>query len=173
MVLASRVQDGQLVKHQVGVYFQGVARDPVTGLSAIPYEEAEEIGFVKIDMLHLSLLNYFENKKQIRTLIKRDPDWNLLRDRTVVEKLFQIRKHFDVINKIRPKSVLELADATAIIRPGKRYLLDAYLKDREKIRDKILYEKTEDGSNYFKKSHAVAYALNIVLQLHLIKAQIL
>jgi len=170
---ASRVYEGHLVKHPVGVYFQEIARDPLTGLAAIPYEEAEELGFVKIDMLHLSLLDYFEDKKEIKALIRREPDWSLLEKREVVEKLFQLRKHFDVINTIRPKSIDELADAIAIIRPGKRYLLDAYLKDRDLIRKKILYVKTEDGKNYFKRSHAISYALNVVLQLHLIKAKIL
>jgi hypothetical protein len=172
-VLASRVSGGELVKHQVGVYLQGMAVDPLTGLAAIPYEEAERLGFIKIDMLHLSLLDNFNDKGEIRALLRRAPDWRLLEDKTVVGRLFQLHRHYDVVARVKPRSVIELADTIALIRPGKRWLLESYLKDRKAIRDGALYKKTEDGSNYFKRSHAVAYALNVVLQLHLIKAGIL
>jgi DNA polymerase III alpha subunit len=172
-VAASRVNDGQLVKHQVGVYFQDIPKDPITNLSAIPYKEAEELGFIKIDMLHLHVLDYFENKQEIRVLLRKEPDWKLLRDPEIVGQLFQIKKHFDLINKIKPKTIQELADAIALIRPGKRNLLDVYLKDRNTVRDKLLYIKPLDDSNYFKRSHAISYALVIVLQLHLVKNGIL
>lgn len=168
-VPASRVDKDILVKHQVGIYLQGMPVDPISKLSAIPFEEAEEIGFIKIDMLHLNILNYFENKHEIRSLLKREPDWNLLKDPDVVVQLFQIKKHFELVTKIRPKSVQELADTIALIRPGKRNLLDMYLKDREVVRNKILYIKPINDANYFKKSHAISYAFVIILQLHLIK----
>jgi len=42
---ASMIKQGDLAKHPAGVYFQHIPVDVVTGLSAIPYEEAEELGY--------------------------------------------------------------------------------------------------------------------------------
>jgi len=174
-VYASRVDNGELKKHPAGAYLQNIAKDKVTGLSAIPFEQAEELGYFKIDFLHLSLLDIFENKEEIRALLKREPDWTLLENQETVEKLFQIHRHFDIIYKIKPQSIEELADTIALIRPGKRHLLESYInpQTRKIIREEI-YRKPDDPEKYyFKRAHALAYALNIVLQLHLIKAKII
>lgn len=170
-IRASMVKDNTLVKHPAGAYFQSIPIDPITGLAAIPYVQAEELGYFKIDFLHLSALEYFENKKQIRTLIKKDPDWTLLQDPLVVSKLFQLHRHYNLLAQVKPTSVQTLADCIALIRPGKRHLLQPYLK-APGIMQKELYAKPENGYA-FKKSHAVAYAMIIVLQLHLIKAKIM
>lgn len=171
-VRASRVEKEQLVKHNVGVYFQNIPIDSMTGLAAIPYEQAEEVGYFKVDFLHLSLLDVFETKHEIRELLKREPDWSLLMRPDIVPKLFQIHKQYELISRLVPKSVEDLADCIALMRPGKRHLVDAYLKEKQLIRTE-LYRKPDDGKYYFKKGHAISYALNIVLQLHLIKGGIL
>jgi DNA polymerase III alpha subunit len=171
-VRASMVKNGELVKHPAGAYFQSIPVDPITTLSAIPYDKAEEIGYFKIDFLHLSLLDYFDNKQQIRALLKKDPDWSLLQDPSVAGKLFQIHRHYNLLSQVKPKSVEELADCIALIRPGKRALLQSYLKDPAKIRP-FIYRRDADDKSAFRKSHSIAYALTIVLQLHLIKAGIM
>lgn len=162
---ASMVKNGELTKHPCGRYFQQMPIDPITNLAAIPYEAAEEFGFFKIDLLHLSLLDPLDSKDEIRTLSKQEPDWSLLLDGECVSKLFHVNKHADLLAIVRPKSVIELSDVLALIRPGKRQLLNQYLADRAKTRV-ALYEKTV--GYYFKRSHAIAYALSIVVQLHLI-----
>ena len=169
---ASMVKNNDLVKHNVGVYFQTIPIDAMTGLAAIPYEQAEEIGYFKVDFLHLSLLNVFESKEEIRELLKIEPDWSLLMRPDVVSKLFQIHKQYDLVSEIAPKSIQELADVIALMRPGKRHLVNAYLKDKTLIREE-LYRKPDDEKYYFKKGHAVSYALNIILQLHLIKGNVI
>jgi hypothetical protein len=169
---ASMVKDGKLIKHPAGVYFQNIPIDPVTHLSAIPYKQAEEYGFTKIDFLHLAILDDFDSKKDIRALLKIPPDWSLLCDRTNVEKLFQVHKHFGIVNTTKPTSVIALADTIALIRPAKRHLLERYLQNPKDVRCE-LYSQPTDGRYYYKKSHAVAYAHIIVLQLHLIAEGIL
>jgi len=169
IVNASMVENGELKKHPVGVYFQNVPVDGITGLSAIPYKEAEDIGYLKIDMLHLNMLDIFDSKDEIKHLLKKEPKWKLLDDESIVSKLFHIGKHFDVIKKTNPTSVQELADVLALIRPNKIKLIDKYVKDRESTR-KILYKK--ESASDLRKSHAIPYALLIVLQLHLIEAGI-
>ena len=171
-VRASMVKNNELVKHPAGAYFQNMATDKITNLAAIPYKEAEDVGYFKVDFLHLSLLDYFGSKEEIRKLIKVEPDWMLLRSAVVVAKLSHIHRYYDLVDKVRPESVQELADVLALIRPSKKHLVDFYLKDKEGAR-LVLYSKPTDNGYYFKRGHALAYALNIVLQLHLIKGKIL
>lgn len=176
-VRASRVQNGELKPHTAGVYFQQIPKDKITGLSAIPYAEAEELGYFKIDFLHLSFLDNFENKDEIRALLKHEPDWLLMQSPDAVSKLFQLHNHFELVSKVKPQSVQELADCIALIRPSKVKLINNYIEAKQKgeLHDfrKILYARPTDGRAYYKKPHSVAYAITIVLQLHLIKANIL
>lgn len=164
---ASMVKNGDLVKHQCGHYFQAIPVDPVTNVAAIPYEQAEELGYFKIDFLHLSLLDGFNSKSEIRQLLQKQPNWELLQDETHVSKLFHLHRHADLLQRVKPQSVQELADCLALIRPGKKQLLDQYLRNKDKVRP-VLYTKAENGYS-FKRSHAISYALTIVLQLHLIE----
>ena len=77
-VRASRVEKGELRPHPAGAYLQEMPKDPLTNLAAIPFDEAEELGYFKIDFLHISLLEDFESKEEIRALLKLEPDWSLL-----------------------------------------------------------------------------------------------
>jgi hypothetical protein len=166
-VKASVVRDGRLTPHPCGVYPQSIARDPVTGLSAIPYQHADDLKYLKIDFLHLSAYKHFESRAEIERLVEQEPDWSLLLHGSHQPKLFQLAKHGDLLKSIEPKSLIELADCMALIRPGKKGLLGLYLKEREACR-RGLYAKDDEGYS-FKKSHALAYALVVVLQLHLIE----
>jgi DNA polymerase III alpha subunit len=163
---ASMVKNGELVKHQCGHYFQTIPVDSITNVAAIPYEQAEELGYFKIDFLHLSLLDGFNSKSEIRALLHQEPNWELLTDPDHIVKLFHLHKHGQLLQRVRPTSVQEIADCLALIRPGKRELLDQYLRNKDKVRP-ILYTKADNGYS-FKRSHAISYALTIVLQLHLI-----
>lgn len=167
---ASMVENGELKKHLVGLYFQNVPVDHVTGVSAIPYKEADDFGYFKIDMLNLSILDNFENKNEIRQLLKIEPDWSMLEDEEVVGKLFHLAKHYETLQKIKPTSVSELADALAIIRPNKIKLADKYAQNKKAVQ-RELYTKRDPSD--LRKSHAIPYALLIVLQLHLIKAELI
>lgn len=168
---ASVLKEGELTQHPCGVYPQRIPLDPISGLAAIPYDEAENLGYTKLDFLHLSVYNHFQSREEIEELLKIEPDWGLLLIPSAQSKLFQMSKHGDLLDVIRPKSTIELADALALIRPGKRGLVKLYMANREVTR-RALYAKDENGYS-FKKSHAIAYALVIKLQLHLISAGVL
>ena len=71
--------------------------------------------------------------------------------------LLQILLHY------KPTSVEQLAMILAIIRPGKKYLVG---KSWDEIAKEV-WEKPTEGY-YFKHSHAVAYAVAIVVQMNLI-----
>lgn len=168
--------DGTIKKHPVGYYFQDIPTDPITSLSAIPYKRAESMGYYKIDFLSLNMLDHFASKSEIRTLLEIEPDWDLLLDSTIYDRLFQLGRHYSLVSILKPRSVPALADCIALLRPGKRKLTNEYIAaspiGRNALR-KALYEKPKNGEYYFKKSHATAYALTIKLQLHLFTAQLI
>lgn len=168
---ASMVKDGFLVPHPCGLHPQSIPKDPISGLAAIPYKEAQDHGYFKIDFLHLGVYDSFSSREEIDALLELEPDWSLLTNEAAQQKLFQLSKHGDILNTVQPKNIEELADVLALIRPGKRQLLKLYMAQRESTR-RILYARDEQGYS-FKKSHAIAYALVIKLQLLLIQAGIL
>lgn len=168
---ASIVKNEDLAPHPCGVYPQNIPVDPVTGLAAIPYKEAEQLGFMKIDFLHLGVYDNFQSREEIEELLELEPDWNLLLIPSEQKKLFQLSNHGDILTEVKPKSIEELADVLALIRPGKKKLVKLYKAQRDACR-RILYAKDESGYS-FKKSHAIAYSMVIVLQLHLISVGIL
>ena len=65
---------------------------------------------------------------------------------------------------MKPTSVEQLAAVLAIIRPAKRGLLG---KDWNTVFDTV-WQKPTDGTYYFKKAHAISYAMAIVLQLNML-----
>lgn len=168
---ASIVKDEVLRPHPCGVHPQAIPEDPITKLSAIPYDEAEKLGYAKIDFLHLGVYDHFQSREEIDQLLEIAPDWGLLIIPSEQKKLFQLSNHGDILSAVKPKSIEELADVLALIRPGKKQLVKLYNSQREAT-CRILYAKDESGYS-FKKSHAIAYAMVIVLQLHLISAGIL
>lgn len=170
-VKASILKNEELTPHPCGVYPQNIAKDYVTNLSAIPYDIAETLGYLKLDFLHNSAYDIFESREQIEALLDLEPNWNLLLVPSVVVKLFQLSNHYELLQKVKPKSIEELSDVLALIRPGKSNLLEDYLKDKKSIRP-ILYKKDAKGYS-FKKSHSISYALVIVLQLHLAEMELL
>ena len=170
-IKASIVKNEKLGPHPCGVFPQAIAKDLVTGLSAIPFENAEELGYFKLDFLHLTTYRHFQSREEIEELLKIEPNWDLLLDERNVEKLFQVGKHADLLKKLRPRSIEEVADVLALIRPGKQELLPFYIAEREACRV-LLYMKDDSGFS-FKKSHSISYSMVIVLQLHLLEAGIL
>ena len=165
-IRASMVTDGELKSHPVGYYFQDIPVDSITGLAAIPYDHSEEFGFFKMDLLTVHILKHFKSKEEMRTLQRKEPNWKLLDDEEVVKTLFHLGKHFDVISKVKPTSIQEVADVFALIRPNKRPLLHKYLENPNFFRTELF---TKRDPMDMRKAHAIPYAILIVLQLHLIE----
>jgi hypothetical protein len=65
---------------------------------------------------------------------------------------------------MKPKSILQLAAVLAMIRTAKRHLIGT---DWTTVMETI-WTKPEDGDYYFKKAHAVAYAMAVTVQMNLI-----
>jgi hypothetical protein len=161
---ASIIKDGKTEKHKTGVYFHAVPEHPVTGNSSLDYKKAEDRGYFKIDMLNVNIYKEVKSEQELVELMIQEPNWDMLKDPKIVENLFHINGHFDIVSKLEPRNIEQLAAVLAIIRPAKRQLM---YKDWQDIMREV-WTKPTDGSYFFKKSHAIAYAQAIVVQMNLI-----
>ena len=165
---ASRLDNGKLVKHNTGVYMHEVPVDAVSGLCQLPYEQAEDEKYFKIDFLNVGIYKGVRDEEHLVHLMNQEPLWDLLLQDEFADLLFHLNGHGAILRKTCPSSVEELAAVLAMIRPAKRYLIG---KDWTTIMTEV-WTKPETGDYYFKKSHATAYAVAIVVQMNLICEQI-
>ncbi len=163
-IRASRIDDGELVKHNTGVYLHSVPVAAESNVCAVPYDQADDQGYFKIDFLNVGIYKGVRDEAHLTQLMETEPLWDLLEDDSFVSLLFHVNGHGGILRQMKPKTVEQLAAILAIIRPAKRYLVgeswSTILKE--------VWQKTESNEYYFKKSHATAYAVAIVVQMNLI-----
>jgi hypothetical protein len=167
-VRASRIDDNKLVKHNTGVYLHEVPVKAVENLCAVPYEEAEERNYFKIDFLNVGIYKGVRDEAHLIQLMETEPLWDLLLDDEFIQNLFHVNGHGSILRQSKPKSIEQLAAVLAMIRPAKRYLIG---KDWTTVMTEV-WTKPENEDYFFKKSHATAYAVAIVVQMNLICEQI-
>jgi DNA polymerase III alpha subunit len=165
---ASRIENNNSVKHNTGVYFHKVPVDAVTGLSAVPYDQADEHQYFKIDFLNVGIYKGIKNEEHLIQLMNQEPLWELLEDDSFTDLLFHVNGHGKILKQMKPTSIKELAMLLALIRPAKRHLIG---KTWTNIGTEI-WTKPANSEYHFKKSHATAYAVAIVVQMNLICEQI-
>lgn len=156
----------RLSPHPSGVIIEDVPTDPITRLSCIDYKECDRLGLYKVDILTNTSYNNFESHEEMEKYRDSPTNWELLLDENVCKSLPHVANHYDVVKLIKPKSVEELAHVLALVRPGKKHLLDDYMNPvKKKLTINNIFRDTKDGM-YFKKSHAISYAVMIVTVLN-------
>ena len=165
---ASRLEQDALVKHNTGVYLHAVPVDADSGLCAVPFKQAEQQGWFKIDFLNVGIYQGVVSEQHLAELLDQEPLWDLLQDSDFVKLLFHVNAHSDVLQAMKPTSIPQLAAVIAMIRPAKRYLIG---QPWEQVMQEI-WTPPADDSYFFKKSHAHAYAAAVVVQMNLICQQI-
>ena len=167
-VRASRVENNRLVKHNTGIYMHQVPVNALTGLCAVPYDTAEQREYFKIDFLNVGLYNGITNEDHLVHLMNQEPLWDLLLQDDFTSLLFHVNGHGSILKEMQPKNIVQLAAVLGMIRPAKRHLIG---KDWTTVMTEV-WTKPETDDYYFKKSHATAYAVAIVVQMNLICEQI-
>lgn len=166
-ITASRVDSGQLVKHNTGVYFHEVPVNAVTGLSAVPYNQGEERGYFKIDLLNVGIYQGVRDEEHLTQLLNQEPLWDLLQQDEFVNLLFHVNGHGSILREMKPTSIEQLAAVLAMIRPAKRHLIG---KPWSEVLKEV-WVKPQGDEYSWKKSHAFAYALAVIVQMNLICEQ--
>lgn len=159
--VTARAENNKHGRHLSGIYLQPIPFDPFTGVSTIDHKEAEKLGYFKIDILNNSVYEKVSSNEELDELTK-DPMWELLTHQEVVARLPHVNMHGVLLRQYKPSSVEELAIVIALIRPGKKRLQG---KSFDEIRPEI-WKKPEDDSYYYKKGHAISYAMSIVVALN-------
>jgi hypothetical protein len=154
-------------KHNTGIYATEIPHNPVDNISTIDYKTAEERGYFKIDFLNVSIYKDVRSEEHLQQLMTKEPLWSLLLEDEFADLLFHLSGHGDVLRKTCPTSVEQLAAVLAMIRPAKRYLIG---KDWTTIMKEV-WTKPENGEYYFKKAHAVSYAVAVVVHMNLLCEQ--
>lgn len=157
-VPASIIRKNKIEKHNTGVYFHAVPTDPVTGLASMHYEDAEAAGWYKIDLLNVWVYEQIRNEAHLGQLMEMDFDWSLMEYPEFVEKLIHLGNHGDMVSRLKPRSIMHLAMILALIRPGKRHLVERCARNGFDSIASDIWTPPDDGSYYFKKAHAVGYA---------------
>jgi len=166
---ASIIKEGRNTKHNTGVYFTDIPVDPFTGRASLDYEAAEERGYVKVDVLNVGLYKQIANEEHLQQLMGQEPAWDKLYDPEFCARLIHIGAHYDTLIRMPEavNSIPRLAMFLAVIRPAKRHLIG---KKWAEVAESV-WERPADDGYYFKKSHAVAYANLVAVNINLISSQ--
>lgn len=158
-------RNGEWIKHNTGIYVNPIPADPFTGLANIDYQQAEQMGYVKLDLLNVHVYSLVKNEQHLLDLINREPLWEMLEHKEFVEQVIHIGNHYDLLGKMPEpvNSIARMAMFIALIRPGKRHLVG---KSWREVGNSI-WDKTEDAYS-FKKSHSVAYSHLVILHMNLL-----
>lgn len=162
---ASIIKDNTLTKHNTGVYVTDIPVDPFTEQSSLDYQKAEERGYIKLDFLNVNLYSKISNESHLQKLLDQEPAWDMLYERAFCEQLIHIGGHYDTLI-LMPEAITSINKMSmflSVIRPAKRHLIGLPWQ----IVEQTIWEKTE-GSYSFKRSHAVAYAHLVVVNMNLL-----
>ena len=154
-------------KHNTGVYCHTIPSNPLTGNASINYQIAEDRGYFKIDFLNASVYNNIKDEAHIVKLLAVEPLWDLLHQKDFCDMIFHVNGYHDLIARLKPTSIEQLAMFLALLRPGKKHLVNkCEFEGWDSIKSEI-WTKTEDTYS-FKKSHSIAYSHAIIMQMNLI-----
>jgi hypothetical protein len=163
---ASRVQNNVMVKHNTGIYVTNIPADPITKLSSIDYQSAEERGYIKLDIINNSVYRLVESRQHLNQLLNQKPNWNKLQDSDFFQKIVHIGGHYELSLRLREpiQSIDHMAMFLALIRPAKRHLVGQLWSDI--ARD--IWKPDPNGVYGFKKSHSYSYAHLVVVHMNLL-----
>jgi hypothetical protein len=167
-VPASRIDNDRLVRHNTGVYLHSVPTSAAEAVCSVPYDHTTAEQYFKIDFLNVGIYKGVRDETHLIQLMGTEPLWDLLEQDDFVNLLFHVNGHGSILREMKPTNVEQLAAILAMIRPAKRYLIG---KDWSTILREV-WQKPENDEYFFKKSHATAYAVAVVVQMNLICEQI-
>ena len=165
-VPASIHRNGEWTKHNTGVYVNPIPMDPFTGMSNIDYQSAEDMGYIKLDLLNVHVYSKIRDEAHLDQLIAQEPMWDMLDHSEFVEQVIHVGNHYDLIKKMPEpvNTIARMAMFLSVIRPAKRHL--AGLTWKEVAAN--VWEKPEGEGYFFKKAHAVSYAQLVAVHMNLL-----
>lgn len=166
VIPASIKRENEWVQHNTGVYPTDIPQDPFTGRASLDYKDAEDRGYAKLDFLNVSLYTQIKSEAHLQELMDHEVLWDLLYDADFCSQLIHVGNHHSTLLQMPEpvNSIPRLAMFLSVIRPAKRHLIGKTWKEVAET----VWDKPNDDSYYFKKSHAVAYANLVAVNMNLI-----
>jgi hypothetical protein len=166
---ARQTVQGQVRRHNSGVYVTDIPLDPVHQCAAIDYEQAEQLGYFKIDLLNMSVYQLVTSPEHYATAVATKPEWNRLwQEPEWAKQLAHVGNYTDLLKEMRPDSIPRMAAFISIIRPGKAHL-------QRQPWDRV-FNSVWDGDDsrgfVFKKSHSLSYAMLVALHMNLLSPSV-
>jgi len=162
---AATLEDGK--KHNSGIYVTEVPKNPLTGQCSFDYKTAEDLGYVKLDILNQSIYKMVISPEHLEELLSKPVHWSRLLDETFVKPLVHIGNYSSLIRRLPEPitSIEHLAMFLAILRPGKRHL------QRKKWREveKTIWDRDNSEGYLFRKAHALAYSYLVILHMAILE----
>jgi hypothetical protein len=162
---ARQVTQGQVRKHNSGVYVTDIPQDPVNACAAIDYETAEQLGYFKIDLLNMSVYQLVQDPAHYEAMLAQTPPWSRLWiDPAWAQRLVHVGNYTELLQTMRPDSIPRMAAFISIIRPGKAHLQN---QPWEHVFASVWDGDASHGF-VFKQSHAIGYATLVALHMNLL-----
>jgi hypothetical protein len=166
---ARQLHQGQVRRHNSGVYVTDIPYDPINQCAAIDYETAEQRGYFKIDLLNMTVYQLIKDPEHYQRMLDQEPNWSRLHtDGAWAKQLIHIGNYVDLLQTMRPDSIPRMAAFISIIRPGK-----AHLQNRPWAE---VFESVWDGDDskgfVFKHAHAIGYAALVALHMNLLSQDV-
>ena len=160
---------GQVRRHNSGVYVTDSPHDPINECAAIDYEQAEQRGYFKIDFLNMNVYKLVNSPEHYQEMLAAAPPWDRLwQDVNWSKQLVHVGNYTDLLKNMRPSTIPQMAAFISIIRPGKAHLQNQPWKD--------VFATVWDGNDSqgytFKKSHSLSYAMLVVLHMNLLNQDV-
>lgn len=164
---ARQSTQGQIRRHNSGVYVTDIPRDPVNACAAIDYETAADLGYFKIDLLNMTVYQLVQDPAHYDTMLELEPPWSRLwTDPTWAQQLVHVGNYVQLLADMRPDSIPRMAAFISIIRPGKAHLQNQPWE--------TVFASVWDGDAshgfVFKQSHAIGYATLVALHMNLLNS---
>ena len=162
---AMQQHQGQIRRHNSGIYTTDIPYDPVNQCAAIDYETAANRGYFKIDLLNVSVYQLIKSQEHYNTLLAKDPPWaRLCTDPEWAKQVIHVGNYTDLLARMKPDTIPRMAAFIAIIRPGKSHLQNCSWSE--------VFQSVWDGDNSrgftFKKSHSISYATLVALHMNIL-----
>ena len=159
-------RNGKWTKHNTGVYVNPIPMDPFTGMSNVDYQSAEDMGYIKLDLLNVHVYGKIRDEAHLNELIAQEPMWDMLDHKEFVEQIIHIGNHYDLMKKMPEpvNTIARMAMFLSVIRPAKRHLAGLTWKE---VANSV-WEKPEGDGYFFKKAHAVSYAQLVAVHMNLL-----
>ena len=162
---ARQLHQGQVRRHNSGVYVTDIPYDPVNSCASIDYEQAEQLGYFKIDLLNMSVYQLIKSPEHYEQIEGQEPAWSRLwTDTEWAKQLVHIGNYTDLLASMKPDSIPRMAAFISIIRPGK-----AHLQNRpwSEVFESVWNGDASKGF-VFKHAHAIGYAALVSLHMNLL-----